>query len=213
MSDRRSAQLTCSSSLASPQAPAECPLDGTQHSLPTACQHWRLYLVLRSAVVVSGIPQPTVCPVTVAAGALPNFVATCYTGNPSSPKNTDLYSYNSDDTPAPGQVGCWVSCIAGRACYRRAAPPVCVWLAAGTRMTCCLADSSALLPLVQAPHHCVHRLHHCRFGDSVHRGTHLGRHLLWVQLYYLPTGQLHPGAHLPQQPAPQPARGRLHGRS
>ncbi|PRW45179.1 lactation elevated 1 [Chlorella sorokiniana] len=50
----------------------------------------------------SGTPQPTDCPITVAAGALPTFVATCFTGNPSSPQPTDLYSYPSDDTPAPG---------------------------------------------------------------------------------------------------------------
>ncbi len=68
-----------------------------------------LHLPLCRAVVVAGIPQPTNCPISLSTNELPTFVVTCITGNPASPKVTDLYSYNSDTTPAPGQVGGWAA--------------------------------------------------------------------------------------------------------
>ena len=60
-------------------------------------------------MVVAGIPQPTNCPISLSTNELPTFVVTCITGDPASPKVTDLYSYNSDDSPAPGQVGGWAA--------------------------------------------------------------------------------------------------------
>lgn len=39
---------------------------------------------------------------TVGSPKLPTFVVAGFTGSPSSPKITDLYTLNSAETPAPG---------------------------------------------------------------------------------------------------------------
>lgn len=87
----------------SPKAPLapHCPFLPCRAVQPPTSRH-AVRPALRRAVVVSGIPQPTTCPVTVGSPKLPTFVVAGFTGSPSSPKITDLYTLNSAETPAPG---------------------------------------------------------------------------------------------------------------